>query len=488
MLQYSLYQNRMTQRRIEREAVYYTAEAGVDQVIHYFNFPAEYADNTAFFTQDATTASYYADTDADGIGDTNVFTTRMVSGSRILVDSSTSPNPLTFGYLMGDGENRAEVTDLTVSLPTAADLTQTPRAIMVVTSQAENAVGQTRIVRATLGADPPFLLQVPAAIISLAPTASANGQGNVHWGEAWFDTNFQLPNGGLNNLTTISDPWVNFRSTGHVLMSNGKYANGSNGSNTPLPSTAPNYYQPWGDNGAGGEFDPNHTNIHQHTDYSSLDWPDPLDYDWWRNAAQTRGLYFSWNAAGNKLVSGQSGQELTTAQFFDEINQMSEVTTGASGADQNLPDPTIIFVDTLDGNEPQADGSNWCDLQVTGGAGGNDIFLRGVFYVGGDVTFNIRGMDGLWLQDPDRVDDPNSGSEQQVDDIFLNGLFYCEGMMSMVGSPGVYGALLARNGFGTGGNGEVWYDARLKSGFPFSFNSNVSLARWQELHPDISGI
>ena len=39
---------------------------------------------------------------------------------------------------------------------------------------------------------------------------------------------------------------------------------------------------------------------------------------------------------------------MTAAEFFSEVNQYSEVITGASGADQVLPDPTIVFVDIRD--------------------------------------------------------------------------------------------------------------------------------------------
>jgi hypothetical protein len=469
MLQYSIYQQRMTHRRVEREAVYYAAEAGVDQVVHYLNFPTEYPSGASLFAKDSFTDTYF-DADAN-----NVFSLRGIDSTGAEVAGS-SASPLVFGLEAGDGVNRTQVTDLRISLPTADDLAFSDNAILVVHSQAENEAGQVRTVRATLTSEPPFVLRIPAPLISLGP-GDSNGQFDIRWGEAWFKEDFELPNGGLNGVPTVlDDPWFNIRTEGTVLLSNG----------TPAPSGTDliagvdeNYLQPWGPEGA--PLDPDHLNIHQHATPGDIEFPEVLDYEFWKNAAQTRGMYFSWNDAGTHLVQGSAGAEIRPAEFLQMINGADDVVTGASGASQSLPGSIIVFVDTLDGNPPATDGSNLCDLTLTGGG---ETFLRGVIYVGGDVTMNVSGTQGIWIQDPDRVADPNAGSERQ-ENLFMNGLFYAEGTVETMGSQAIYGAIFARGGFAGNGGPEIWYDARLANGLPFSFNSNVTVARVVELSPDI---
>ncbi|MBN1478574.1 hypothetical protein JXA47_17610, partial [Candidatus Sumerlaeota bacterium] len=193
MLGFSMHESRMTQLRIERERVYYAAEAGVDQVVHWFNYPGDYTDDTTLFTKDADSESYYTSADGDPPYTINVFENRISSGGLELIGDGNNEDLIVFTNEPINTDETARVSNLVLTLPEAGD---PPQSILVVNSRAVNERGVSRTVRAILRASPPFPMEIPAAIISHA-MATSNGQFNVHWGEAWSKGDLTLPNTGV---------------------------------------------------------------------------------------------------------------------------------------------------------------------------------------------------------------------------------------------------------------------------------------------------
>ncbi len=114
-------------------------------------------------------------------------------------------------------------------------------------------------------------------------------------------------------------------------------------------------------------------------------------------------------------------------------------------------------------------GSNLCQVSLAGGS----IFTRGVLYVAGDLVYGGAGSAAtIWAETPDQT-------HEQIQ-VNHAGLIYTDGIYDQSGQRFVYGSIIANGGFGTGGSPDVYYDYNLASGLPFSFNSEVSVARWSE--------
>jgi hypothetical protein len=476
MLELSISEARLTRQRIEREFVYYTAEAGVDQVVHYFNYPGDYTPDTDLFTKDPDSDCYYTSSTGLPPYTDNVFEDRVPSGGLTLIGLGTNDDLIVFTNEPVNTDERARVNSLRLTLPEAGD---PPNSILVVSSTGINSRSVARTVRVVLSAEPAFPILIPAAVISHA-LAGSNGQFNVHWGEAWARADMDIAN--LNNITTTTDPWAIFRVVGFITKGT-KFATGYGGgggwSDAPLIPAESNYGQPW----LG--YDPIHTNLLQHVDPGTMEWP-TLDYNQWKQAALTRGHYFSTDASGNLYYGTEETPDnlINSSEFFNIIDQTSDlsVDTGVPG-DQTLPQPNIVFIDTVDGQPPNnpadpAASTNLCDINLAGGGG---IFTRGVMYVAG--SFHVGGAGSppaVWIQDPDKVIDPSTGTEV-LENVRHMGVIYCDGVYEQQGNQITYGSLIARGGFGTGGTPDVWYDERLRSGLPFAFNSEVSVARWEEI-------
>jgi hypothetical protein len=312
---------------------------------------------------------------------------------------------------------------------------------------------------ATTGQADEVTVKMEAALVSTSRD-DTRSTGNVRWGEAWFRDDFILPGDGLRTVTTADDGRARFRTTGHVFMPNGNHADGTfTGRLDPLARNAPNRERPW------AESLPDHGNIHQQADAESIEWPSPLDYRTWRDAARERGGLYVWNEDRDALIHEASGRQMTPAELFEAINQHDDVVTGSDGDSQTLPRPTVVFIDTLNGRRPAGDGGNLCDFSLTGGVIGNSFFFRGVLWVGGNVTIDVNGADDVWLQDPDRIEDAEQGREAHVENLFLSGVLFAAGQIDFDCSPTAHGSVFAQRGIGGPGHVTVHYDSRLDDGF-----------------------
>jgi hypothetical protein len=473
LLQFSSAQRRITRSQLEREAVYYSAEAGVDQVIHYFNTPDDWTSDTSLFAKDATTGSYF---DSSG---NNVFEARLSSGPLTLIDSGTNEDLIVFTSTPINNSERSRVAELTIDLPPVG---APPFTILAVNSRSTNSRGVEREVQAFLKAVPPFPLVVPAALISHAATGG-DGQLNVNWGGAWSQGNMDISN--LNNITTTADSEAIYYIGGQITKGT-KYATGYGGgdgfSSTPLVPAESNYFQPW----LG--YNADHENLFQHHDFTSLfasyglsGWSDlTLDYDMWKTLALDRGMFFSTDASGNVYQGTVESAEtlLSSSDFYDLIDQSGGVVVGSDLSTQVLPEPNIIFIDTIDGQPPNGipvgtAGSNLCDVSFSGGS----VFTRGVMYVAGNISYGGAGSaTQVWVEKPDLT--------EALISVNHYGVLYTDGQYDQSGTRYVFGSIMAKGGFTSGGGPDVYYDHKLADGQSFNFNSEVSVVFWQEIPVD----
>lgn len=272
---YVRFMGRINQRQRERSRAFYVAESGVHQVIHWFNHPTDYTNNPETFAKLETTQSYY---DNNGI---SKYTTT--------INIPTDMLPI---FRDERGSMIGKVVEITILPPSNTDpipsLCRVRSVGETYTAYSDQLLTVRRTVEMFLDADRAGKIDCPAGIISKM-AAEWGGQANIHWGEAWAKHNASLP--PLGQVPKVNeDPWFKLKTEAFILMGNSNYADGTvNGDTTPLPDSAPNYYQPWLLSNA------NYTNLYQH---QVLEFPQ-FDYQAFKDLAMKRGKYYGSDIDGN---------------------------------------------------------------------------------------------------------------------------------------------------------------------------------------------
>jgi hypothetical protein len=293
--------------------------------------------------------------------------------------------------------------------------------------------------------NPTINLAIPAALLSFN-TALAFGNARIHWGEAWSKNTFDMLNNSqmdyINSGDSDYDPWAVYRSEGTIdFPANWQWGVGQD-------LFDPSATQPGLPPASGGYADA----FHQNVPAGVLDWPDFAgEYQTFKDMALANGRYYSTDASGNIYVDGieDAAHEV---DFYDEF----------AVADPDSSAFDLVFIDTIDGNPPAADGSNLTTITV----GGNGDGLKGIFYI--NANFDANGVGA-----PPAVTgvDPN-GIAESLSKIFLNGVLYAAGTVEMGGNAGVYGTVVAERGFAGGGTPDIYYNSELANGIEIS-NGNA---------------
>ncbi|MBN1902338.1 hypothetical protein JW926_13515 [Candidatus Sumerlaeota bacterium] len=431
---------KMGNRRREQMRAFYVADIGVQRVIHWFNHPDEYTPDTVLFTKFSDTESYFDSSDQ----------TRFIS--TVSVPSGLLP-------VVYDANNSylGELVNLQLLPP---DPTHDPISCIVkVQSVGKSFSGPPKTIMVYLNTSHTFNIECPAAIIT-DQTATWGGQFNIRWGQVWAKHNAILPNLAQTKKAFKDDPWLKLKVKETVYLNNANYADGTNtGSTTPLPETAPNYFQPW------LLTDADLDEIYQHQTETAADAADPFffpifDYQLNKEYAITKGRYYGSDAAGDIYRDG----------IIDEAHKVTDLYAEFHIADADNGPYEFIFIDTIDKQPPALDGSNMCTLHFSG----NTPHTKGVFYCANNVYLGGSG-------DPPDVTnavDPNN-SINSLNKVRHQGLFYVSGQFDQQGENTIYGSCVAGGGFGSGGCPEVYYDYRLKTGALMTAGSNVRRVLWR---------
>jgi len=167
--------------------------------------------------------------------------------------------------------------------------------------------------------------------------------------------------------------------------------------------------------------------------------------------AITHGCYYSTDASGTIYKDGVEDEA-------HEVDFMTEFGIG----NQNDAPYNLAFIDTIDGNPPESDGSNLATIAVSG----NSIGIKGVFYIG--ANFDASGVGSpptLTVEDP-------TGNLVPLSKIFMNGVLYSAGTLELSGNAGVYGSVVSELGFTGTGTPDVYYNEDLADGLELG-NGNV---------------
>lgn len=490
LLNYTISMGHLSEKRTDSVKAFYIAESGVNRVYHYFNHPEDYPPDVAANTAEENRMFYFETDLADPDYGTfpNLEEYLEDHGELVIIDPATTSDYLTYNGL--DATFQGQVKSLSILPP---DQLGTPP---VSSMGIIRSVGETRESKAgkqektillyfTPGAPP---LSSPAAIISKQATGF-NGNVEPHWGEVWSKHNVDLKNGfskqDIENflggaITDKGDPWTAARTEGQFMTSQGTptaYLDGRYHNNTTTLPNNPDYRRfteiPAGDTpyyeqpftgvtfGNGANAVDMGERFFQH---QSLDFPQ-FDYDVWKTLAQQRGEYYS-----TELVNGQ------TKIYRNGIETAgNEVTNIMTEFFANAPYSSfrMIFIDTLDGNPPAANGSNIGSIQINGGT---NPHLRGVFYA--NANLGITGL-GNPPTLRDYVERPD-GVIENLRKVWVDGIIYTSGGVGNDQPSGgnfqIYGSLIAEKDILANGGPDVYYNHRLKDGDYFPVGSRVSVA------------
>jgi hypothetical protein len=295
----------------------------------------------------------------------------------------------------------------------------------------------------------------PGAILSEA--AAIGGNCKAHWGEVWSHFNIKMPNQS-QTPTQTQDPWLKFRSEQSIEFPTNwgvnkwgvTYHSGTNGdivdgTNAPCsvapknPSIVTDY---------GNEIFQNQT----------LKWP-VYDYATLKKIAQMKGRYYGTDSAGNVYRDGI----IDTAHLVNDLTQLN--VKGSRDSWGTVP-YDLVFIDTPTKTEPTP-----AMALPTLALKGSGFSWKGFYWIGASLDVSGMGQpSALPCEKPDTT--------FQDINIFMDGIIAVQGTYTGTGNEQIYGSLYVDRGFLGTGTPDVFYNYRLKDGFP-PIASDVELIRWK---------
>lgn len=447
------HQSLNTRRRALWKA-FYAAEAGVPLVQHWGMYPRDFTPAPNMFERidlNNLSADELSQYFGDGMIDVN-------SSPAYLFPNLTSALGLG-GYLIDadtlsamnahnlDSGHGYEVSNLDSVELLAADPSAGLPAHLFRVRSVGSSDGISRTVMSYMAINPLITIQIPAGLISFQGQG-AKGNARVHWGEVWAKHDIEVMGASklryLNATDPDYDPWVRYRTEQRLDFSDADGWNWGEG----LDLIGPNRDQP-GAAPASGDFE---NAFLQNQPPESFDWPDFLSkYQDFKEFALAHGRYYSTDAAGNVYEGG-----------VEDTNHVVDVLIEFGQADRTDAPYDMVFIDTINGEAPQPDGSNIATIRISGSGSG----LKGVYFINANI-------DATGIGSPPTVgaEDP-AGQQRDLDKIFLDGVLYSSGWVDMGGNSGVYGSVIAQRGFTGGGTTNIYYNARLANGLVID-NGNV---------------
>jgi hypothetical protein len=445
-------QQRINNRRRDVAKAYFAAEAGVELVKHWGNFPEEF----------------------DNSGVNGLFYRKAQDGTFPNLTATLAAAGPDQGYPIPEEKLAAltskynyEVSSIQsiVLLPPAAD--DPVACLFKVRSVGDTPSGRTRTVLAYLTATP-FKhtdVKLAAGLISLGVAGQA-GNGRVHWGESWsrgdFDMLTRPQSLYLSKADSDYDPFAKYRTEGNLLFpSSWNVFDPSRPKKIGDVHTVETERFPGSLGGVPAKTTGNYVDsLEQLIPPGEIEWPDFLaKYNEFKALALSHGRYFGTDASGNIYRDG-----------IEKVENIISFDAEFGDANRETSPYDIIFIDTVDGNPPAANGSNLATISNSGQNQG----MKGIFYIcanyaqGGsgkpapllNAEKPIMNLDGTVTYQLTTLPGPEANSFG----VYLDGVMYAAGTMSFQGNPVVYGSLVAEKGYGSGGTPEIYYNHKLKDG------------------------
>lgn len=412
-------------RRRDINRAYYAAEGGVAQVLHWGNYPDEY-DNLG------ADGVFYRDPDTDFFPNISA---AMAGGSEVVLSSDK------YGKFVSKyNYDVSSIKKITLVPP---DPDNDPvSCLFKVLSEGQTASGSNRNVLAYIQPNPldTIIIQIPAGLISMG-SASLGGNPLVHWGETWTKGDLNLVGKShashLDNTSQDYDPWAKYRTESRIIFPNtwksGEGLDIYQESTRRYPGTAP----------ASGHYA---NAFEQFIPTGTLEWPDFLSlYDILKQFAIAHGRYYSTDSSGNIYKDG-----------IEDPAHKVDFSTEFEITDRATAPYDLVFIDTIDGNLPAADGSNLATIKSSG----QNTGLKGIFWIGANFQQTGSGAPPLLIgaELPD-------GTPTDLEGIYLDGILYTAGRLELGGNAGIYGSVIANGGFDTNGTPNIYFNHKIMDGF-----------------------
>jgi hypothetical protein len=430
-------QKRLNGRRRDLARALYAAEAGISLVQHWSNFPADYTPSPFLFLRGCSSPEF------------PLLRAILSGGGRIRIAQSTLAALREAQFRSDYGYTVANLDSLEILPPEAGD----PVACFLKIRATGKALsGITKQVTGYMTITPHIKVQLPGALLS-EKVASTNGNARIHWGQSWSQNTFEMLNKSqMDYLIPWSinyDPWAKYRTESNIGF-NSTWSLGTGADLYDLSRRFPGALP------ASGVYA---NAFEQHIPAGTLQWPN-FDYLEFKQMAMSHGRYYSTDAAG---VIYKNGDPARPVDFLTEF--------GVNNRDTYPYD--LVFIDTINRQPPSANGSNLATIK----ASGNGLGLKGIFWIGANFDGSGIGNPPFVLDAQDPNGNPPPGGKLQQ--IFLEGVLYAAGTVAMAGNCGVYGSVVAKQGFTGGGTPDIWYNNKLASGLEVNngnVGSNLTLA------------
>jgi len=445
---------RMQGRTRDELQAFYSAEAGINEVISWFN-----TSGTVILAQAPTLAPLFrVDLDLRY----TLLAQQLHAGPINVASYSTHLLPVLRDTA---AKERGRVISLEITTATAAEQAEMPYLICVINSQSKSQRGSAKSLRLYCSYQRLVLDGAPGVIESHGG-AALGGNAKGHWGEVWAHNDMNVANKSQVQ-TQAQDPWLKYRSERYLVFPSSwgptKWRDQFNnpkpilaGSNTTVDPTNPYPCQGVVTSSIGTDYG---TMMQQN---QALRWPS-YPYAVLKKIAQMKGRYYSTDAAGNVYRSG-------IEDASHRVSSLTELNVGGSRSNWANVNPDVVFVDTIDGLEPAADGSNLATLQMSG----SGFSWKGFYYLGANLDLSGLGNpSAIPCKDPAGVVS-NLGA-------FMDGILVIKGWASVSGNPCVYGSAYIERGLTGTGTMDCWYNVDLRNGGP-KFRSNVEATRFLVLN------
>jgi hypothetical protein len=445
---------RMQGRTRDELQAFYSAEAGINEVISWFN-----TSGTVILAQAPSLAPLFK---VDSDLRYSLLANQLHAGD---IDVAHYDSTLLPVLRDTSGRERGRVTSLKITTATLAEQAEMPYLICVINTQSKSQKGSLKGIRLYCSYQRLVLDGAPGVIESHGG-AALGGNAKGHWGEVWAHNNMNVANKSQVQ-TQSQDPWLKFRAEGYLVFPNNwgptKWFDQYGilkpilaGSDTTVDPTNPYPCQGVVTSNIGTDYG---TMMQQN---QTLRWPS-YPYSVLKKIALMKGRYYSTDASGNVYRSG-------IEDAAHRISSLTELNVGGSRSNWANVNPDVVFVDTIDGQEPAADGSNITTLRMSG----SGFSWKGFYYIAANLDLSGMGNpSAVPCKDPTGVVYNLSA--------FMDGMLVIKGWASVSGNPCVYGSAYIERGLTGTGTMDCWYNVDLRNGGP-KFRSNVEATRYLVLN------
>lgn len=376
----------------------YAAEAGVEQVVDFFNnpsnyqgaepgdaeaqamatfstgqngvahlFPESYSLFEPYILEFATDSSGDPILDPDGnpivtrtsyFDDLSLGSDEEISGTSkiptMTLDIDWLPNRI---FLNSEGNERARIDQIRLINPSDLNFAQegipsNMRVICMVVATGATPDGSQATVRSLITENHTYDISSPGAIISRA-SATYNGNFNVHWGELWAKDDVHLASNWQQKIPKMDDdPWFLLRSEGVLMNHQGnQYADGRERggfSSTPIsPQDQPVYQIPFHSDylytDRGPRIDPGYDNMRQHQE---LEFPH-YRYDEWKSFVRSMGFQYYFTDTDGTVYGEE--RDPSSPNFGRVVGKSFDDWFGSSPSDSDYGDvlDRVVFIDSV---------------------------------------------------------------------------------------------------------------------------------------------